>query len=67
MAIFPSRTRPIAGAGTNQGVVSPANAHTRSLLAQASRNGRLNNIGSVQTLLKAHAGNVRGGRGGGRK
>jgi hypothetical protein len=72
MAIFPSRTRPIAGnrfstpaVGTNrqQGAVAPANAHTRSLLSQASRNGRLNNIGSVQALLTAHAGTVRGGGG----
>lgn len=71
MAIFPSNTRPIAGnrrqVGTNP--ASPATAHTRSLLAQASRNGRLANIGSVQALLTAHAGTVRGGGGtrGGRK
>jgi len=73
MAIFPSRTRPIAGnrfnvpavgTGRQQGaVVAPANAHTRSLLSQASRNGRLANIGSVQSLLTAHAGTVRGGGG----
>lgn len=80
MAIFPSRSQPINGnrfpvrsVGTNRSqgsTLHPNNAHTQSMLAQASRNGRLNNIGSVQDLMKAHAavtnaprgGNGRGGR-----
>lgn len=65
MAIFPSRTRPIAGnrfpvrqVGTNRqqgATLHPNNVHTAGLLGQAARNGRLNNIGSVQQLLNAHA------------
>lgn len=74
MAIFPSRTQPINGnrfpvkqVGTSRqqgATLHPNNAHTAGLLGQASRNGRLNNIGSVQQLIKAHASltNARGAR-----
>ncbi len=74
MAIFPSRTQPIngnrfpvrqVGTGRQQGAtLHPNNATTASLLGQAARNGRLNNIGSVQTLIKAHAAITNAPRGG---
>lgn len=72
MAIFPSRTQPIQGnrfpvreVGTNRqqgATLHPNNSHTAGLLGQAARNGRLNNIGSVQQLITAHT-----SRGGTRK
>ena len=71
MAIFPSKTQPLAGArfpvrsvGSNrQAAANPPHAptaHTHSMLAQAARNGRLNNIGSVGAMINAHAGASRG-------
>jgi hypothetical protein len=68
MAIFPSRPAGIQGnrfptAANTSGAsrkaaaaYNPNSAHTHSMLAQASRVPRLANIGSVQALLKAHAG-----------
>jgi len=72
MAIFPTSTKPIAGnrfpvrgVGSSRQAAATApthapTAHTHSMLAQAARNPRLNNISSVGAMLKAHAGASRG-------
>ncbi len=72
MPLLPSSPRPIgipgkfpvraSGSNRKAGAYHPAQAHTHSMLAQASRVPRLANIGSVQALLSAHAGTpARGG------
>jgi hypothetical protein len=66
-ARFVTASKGVGSARKQAAAPAQITAHTHSMLSQASRNGRLTSIGSVQSMLTAHAGFVGPGNKGSRR